>query len=46
MTPVDGFGSTDCRCRSHLFYCRERLDLNALKLSGDGQIAWWTAGSA
>lgn len=23
--PANGFGSSDCKCASHLFYCREKI---------------------
>lgn len=29
MTPVPGFGCTDCRCEAHLFHCRRMPDARA-----------------
>jgi len=36
--PVEGFGSTDCKCRSHLFRTPERLDLAAFSRKAGGKI--------
>jgi Uri superfamily endonuclease len=29
--PLDGFGSSDCRCRSHLYFFQKRPSLRALR---------------
>jgi len=33
LQPIDGFGSSDCRCRSHLFYHPDKLHLIAETLA-------------
>ena len=33
--PVPGFGSSDCRCRSHLIHFQERPDLSAFGSTAD-----------
>lgn len=37
-TPVDGFGSSDCHCASHFFYCEVPPDQVALASNLGGTI--------
>jgi len=38
VLPVEGFGCTDCKCRSHLFRTQGRPDLEAFSRRAGGKI--------
>jgi Uri superfamily endonuclease len=38
MTPLQGFGSGDCRCRSHLFYSKLRPGIGRFRSGIQGQF--------
>lgn len=38
MSPVEGFGCTDCDCRSHLFTTQERPDIEEFSKLARGEI--------
>jgi len=34
LPAINGFGCSDCRCKSHLFFCQDRYNLENLALDG------------
>lgn len=42
LQPIEGFGCSDCNCRSHLFYSKKKPDLERFKKVVGHEVLRWT----
>jgi Uri superfamily endonuclease len=45
-SPIKGFGCSDCKCESHLFFSAKKPALAAFSRAAEGRIASWSCDSA